>query len=497
MHRLALLLLLLPAFVVPLSLRQASPAGAWGQVTGPDGPIGDARVRLQATAVCTRTDAHGGFRLPAAPGQRVTAAAEGFLIAGTRRSASPIDLRLTALPRDDNVDYEWVDPTPDPAAPHHCGNCHAEMYREWSASAHARSARGRHFRSLYEGTDWQGQSGVSWGLLEEHPLGAGVCSSCHAPAVRDDDPAYYDLRQLGGTALLGVHCDYCHKIAGPGEGTVGLSHGRFNLRLHRPTTGQLFFGPLDDVDRGEDAYTPFYHDSRYCASCHEGVVFGVPVYTTYSEWLDSPARRRGVQCQSCHMTPTSRMSNIAPGHGGRKRDPRTLGNHRFFDGDQAAMLRRCLQVDASFQRAGEEVRVRLQVRADGAGHRVPTGFVDRHLILVARGEDAAGRPIAARAGPVLPAAAGPEQAGQPGRLYAKLLRGGDGRGPVPFWYPAPDVADNRLTPGRPDNIAWVFPANLARLRVRVLYRRFWQEVARAKGWPDDDLVVLDQVLGAR
>ena len=37
----------------------------------------------------------------------------------------------------------------------------------------------------------------------------------------------------------------------------------------------------------------------------------------------------------------------------------------------------------------------------------------------------------------------------------------------------------------------------ARLRVRVLYRRFWQEVARVKGWPDRDLVVLERLIEAR
>ena len=43
------------------------------------------------------------------------------------------------------------------------------------------------------------------------------------------------------------------------------------------------------------------------ASGHEGVVFGVHVYSTYSEWLDSPARKQGRHCQDCHMKPTGTM----------------------------------------------------------------------------------------------------------------------------------------------------------------------------------------------
>jgi hypothetical protein len=74
-------------------------------------------------------------------------------------------------------------------------------------------------------------------------------------------------------------------------------------------------------------------------------------------------------------------------------------------------------------------------------------------------------------------------------LYAKLLRDPDGKGPVPFWHAGAEPADTRLTPGEADRAEFVFPAAVVRLRTRVLYRRFWQEVARSKGWPDRDLTV--------
>ena len=218
------------------------------------------------------------------------------------------------------------------------------------------SATGRQFRNLYEGTDWQGRPGVGWGLLTQHADGAGVCASCHAPALSDDDPANLDLRQITGTATRGVHCDYCHKIAATDRDKVGLTHGRFNLHLLRPDPQgeprQLFFGPLDDVDRGEDAHSPLYRDSLYCASCHEGTVFGVHVYSTYSEWLASPARRQGRQCQDCHMKPTGRMTNVAPGKGGLERDPLTLTSHRFFAGSQERMLPRLSPGECAVRRDG-------------------------------------------------------------------------------------------------------------------------------------------------
>ena len=94
----------------------------------------------------------------------------------------------------------------------------------------------------------------------------------------------------------------------------------------------------------------------------------------------------------------------------------------------------------------------------------------------------------------MPAAAGPELAGHPGRLYAKLLHDDKGNSPVPFWRVAAEASDTRLRPGDTERAVFAFAAELSRVRIRLLYRRFWQEVARTKGWPDRDVVVVEQVL---
>jgi hypothetical protein len=92
----------------------------------------------------------------------------------------------------------------------------------------------------------------------------------------------------------------------------------------------------------------------------------------------------------------------------------------------------------------------------------------------------------------LPPAAGKVLAGRPGRLYAKLLKDFDGHSPAPFWKADPEPIDTRLTPGVVDVSRYVFPVEMAQLRVRLIYRRFWEEVARLKSWPDRDLVVFEQ-----
>ncbi len=458
-----------------------------GSVRDEHGPLAAARVRYKGEAISSTTDVGGRFQLPRrSPPRTVTAWKQGYYI-GSSRSSSP-GIFLTRLPTTDNPLYEWVDPSPNPAESLNCGSCHAEIYREWSQSRHARSATGRRFRNLYEGTDWHGATKVGWGLLTQYPEGAGVCASCHAPAANE-----YDLRQVQGVAAYGVHCDYCHKIESVADGTIGLSHGRFNLRLLRPSEGQVSFGPLDDVDRGKESYSPLYQNSRYCASCHEGILFGVHVYSTYSEWQVSPAARQGKQCQDCHMKPTGRMTNFAPGHGGIARDPATVANHRFFDGSQEAMLRRAVKASVRYERQADGVRARVQLWAEGVGHRLPTGFVDRHLVLIVEGRAGEDRTVPLRAGPRLPAMAGQELAGKPGRLYARVLRDFEGHSPIPFWLASPDpLQDTRLVPGKVEEELFDYPRTLSSLSLRVLYRRFWPVVAREKHWPEDEILVWQQ-----
>lgn len=489
--RLAPLGLLLGALAVLLLLSGFPPAAVIGRVTDDQGPVAGARVRLRGSSLSTLTDRDGRFLLrpPFDAPRRVTAAREGYRIAGADAADQPLAIHLERVPREDHVDYLWVDPHADPASRLACANCHSAIYREWSASGHARSATGRHFLDLYAGRDRRGTKPArpsDWSLLSQYPDGSGVCTSCHAPTVPEDDPAYYDLRKVTGVAAAGVHCDYCHKVTDV-RGPFGLAHGRFGLTLLRPEHGQLFFGPLDDVDRGEDAFAPLYREARYCAPCHEGTVFGVHVYGTWSEWRDSPAGRAGKSCQSCHTVPTGDLTNFAPGRGGLARDPHTLGNHRFFAGSRDAMLRDAVRLAVEASSSGE---VAVTIHADGAGHRVPTGFVDRHLLLLVEATDRDGRAVAALRGPLLPSAAG-DLAGRPGVLFAKLLRDFDGRSPAPFWLAEPEAADTRLVPGRPERHAFHFPPTARRVRVRLVYRRFWHAVAEAKGWTDNDTVVHD------
>ena len=245
-----LLLLFLPGGFLFVLFPESPPGFVAGEVIDDAGPVPGALVRFKGHSASVWTGSDGRFLLPLAPSfpVRVTASRPGYFIAGATADISPLRLKLRRLPAEDCPEYSWVEPTPNRSQTHNCGNCHTEIYREWAASGHARSATNRRFRNLYDGSDWRGRPNVGWNLLADQPDGASVCASCHVPTIPS---VFDDAREVKGVAVQGVHCDYCHKISGIDEkANLGKTFGSFAYQLLRPKEGQLFFGPLDDVDRG-------------------------------------------------------------------------------------------------------------------------------------------------------------------------------------------------------------------------------------------------------
>jgi hypothetical protein len=183
------------------------------------------------------------------------------------------------------------------------------------------------------------------------------------------------------------------------------------------------------------------------------------------------------------------MTNIAPGKGGIERNPKTLSSHHT-PGGTLEMLRQSLKLQA---RAGVGGKLDVEITAERVGHRVPTGFVDRQLVLVVDAVDARGNRVDLAEGPRLPKSVG-KWAGLPGVLYAKQLVGEKESMPTPFWLPVLKSEDTRLLPEQIDRREFVFGAAAERVTVQLWYRRFWQEVADARGWTDNDVLVAESVL---
>jgi hypothetical protein len=460
-----------------------------GRIEDDDGPIFGANIRLRNHLAISDKDGFFHLSKHARP-NRITISKENYFIEAFVPTKQMTSIRLRKIPRDDCDSYRWISPNQNPNHEENCANCHRAIFDEWSRSGHSRSSTNRHFLNLYEGSDWHKNREKSWSLLDQHPDGAGVCAPCHAPTAPLGLNNNFDLRQstkdLG--LLSSVHCDFCHKIQGPGKGEFGLTHGRYQLELLRPNRSSeestnLFFGPLEDAIRGDDVFSSFQRDSKLCAACHEGIVFGIPVYTTYSEWLNSPAKAKGQSCQSCHMASTGKMTNIAPGHGGIDRDPLSLGNHRFFATSQLDMLRKSLDLTIRPEYRSDGIRIRIELLATNVGHRIPTGFIDRQLILVIEGVDSV-------SGTRLPIHVGKSLSGKPGYVFAKFLTNGKEDRPAPFWDADPStLTDTRLIPGQPYRGEFLFSGKTKELTIKLIHRRFWDEVIQAKRWPDNDMVI--------
>jgi hypothetical protein len=466
--------------------QQTHPAFVTGIVVDADGPATGVLVQFAGTKTSTTSDAEGRFRLPH-PSWPVTVTAwkTGHFIATASIDALELKLVLRKLPAADHEDFRWN--------PDGCMQCHNDIRNEWHSSAHGHGDGISRFDHLFHGRAATGKE-IGWSLKREKPEGTEVCASCHSPGL-----GFFALERGGPSPHLvkpvtvnRIHCDFCHKIVGPAGAEVGLTHGKFGLDLLRPREGRLNFGPLTDAALDENSYSPFYKQSRYCASCHEGIVFGVRVYETYSEWQASPAGKKGTQCQECHMKPTGKMTNMAPGHGGVERDPHSLANHTFFDGSHLDMLKRCLKLDLKTEPIGDGVRAKIEIGVEGAGHRVPTGLPDRNLVLVVEAFDASGKPLAPKDGPTVPALAGPDVHKKAGKLFAKVLKDWEGRSPVPFWRAAPEFDDTRLQPGQTERLAFSFPPEAVTFKARLIYRKFWPEVTKEKGWPDDAWIVAEK-----
>ena len=501
------LLLVLP------SMGPASPPGppVRGQVRSADTneAIEGAGVGIQGSAIRTTTNQEGKFELAQQPrsGDRIVAWRRGYFIGGADwNGVSEISLSLKRLPVADSPEYDWIDPGPDPSGSDNCANCHAEIYRQWSASSHAQAAVNRHFLNVFNGDDWNGRPDTGWNFSRDQPDALAVCSACHLPSVSADHPAATNPTQARGVAREGIHCDFCHKIAGTefqeSLESLGLQHGRDALHLLRPARGeQVFFGPFDDVDRGRDSFAPLYGSSLYCASCHEGTLFGTRAYETFSEWRSSPSAKQGTECQHCHMAPDGKMLNMAPGHGGINRDPAKLASHTFPGSVDEAFMRSSVELSLTGRREGSQVRLTVRVTPKNVGHRLPTGSPERHLILVVGARTSARMSLRLAEGPVVPAAGGMEStrsagyAGRPGKIFGKLLRGPGGSTPAPFWQATGVEFDSRLFPDQTDQTVFIFdlpdPAESTEADARLIYRRFYHNTLDQKSWPDRDLVLAE------
>lgn len=323
-----------------------------------------------------------------------------------------------------------------------CGECHEQLRKEWLGSAHARAAQSSAFQRALQ----QMGQGPAWGAVR------ALCQSCHLPEVR----------LAGGEvgpkqAHEGVTCDACHTLAAVSVGPTSASV-RFDVESGRK------YGPLSDPASNYFhgmARSPLHERADLCAGCHhlmsftwQGQARKIPVVTDYDGWM---RYGQGRPCQSCHM-PSRGSEPIA--RGGRVRPD--VPSHAF---PGAAALGRQLRLELSVDVRAGQLTVEL---SHAAGHMLPSGHVDRRLLLRVVYQDRAGSEI-----------------GSSEQSYGIFLV--DDRGlPAPVFRATAVREDRRLPPGRVHREVFALPTDgrVARALVMLLSAPTAPELADSYGEPE-------------
>ncbi len=519
-----------------------------------DGPVANANVRFQGESAYTLTDAKGYFSLPvkdSGTAFHITASAPNYYITVTTTSElDNVQLVMRPHPTSDNPDYKFISPILDPDNLTACGRCHAAHVEtanttlpvdEWKKDAHSNSALNPRFLSIYNGTTLDGIKGLpttyhydksaginiptapSLGLDDagvgfrlDFPNETGQCSACHVPLLAFSTLDLRDPNQAKGVAQEGITCDFCHKIWNVNLGKDGKPSphlpGVQSLVFLRPELEeQVFLGPLDDTP-GDDIHSPLQNKSQFCAACHIGTFWGVNVYDSFGEWLNSPYNNSetGKTCQDCHMphTGVAQFVQLPPDitQYVPQRDPQTIFSHLMPGAADARLLQEAAELQVETQWQTDNLHISVRVTNTGAGHDIPTDNPLRNMILIVTAKDESGRSLELTQGAIIPTWGGigdsktGHYAGQPGVIFAKIL-GDYYTGETPtyaYWRQTRLISDNRIPALADDLSTYEFDTsdNVTKITVdvRLLLRRAFIDLMETKGWDTPDILMEQTVV---
>jgi len=225
-----------------------------------------------------------------------------------------------------------------------CATCHPNHYRQWSVSQHAYAQLSPVFNAM-QGTVVKLTNGTT----------GDFCIRCHTPVgMALGEPVFISNLDRSPISREGVTCIVCHR--------VNRAYGKVNARFaiaEGDITGPIY-GPDGDttsiegfMDKGLVTGDPnepgrkihnvtgrFFEISTAasCGMCHDvTLASGLREIEAFSEYRSSPAAKRGVTCQDCHMgreqghytgnPATNYEFGPAARIGREKTPPRKLTNH--------------------------------------------------------------------------------------------------------------------------------------------------------------------------
>ena len=228
-----------------------------------------------------------------------------------------------------------------------CRKCHPGHYDEWAASSHGYAAISPMFQRFEQ-------------AMHEYTRGTVgfFCTRCHSPIQTQLSlPREMSVLDAPPVVREGVTCIACHRVnehywrsngdrriepgdihqpmntAGNGAGVAAAvtSAKKHKLKLY---PGEK--GPGQNMHRGANFFAPL-KTGDICVSCHQVAVHpGIGLEVVHAQYRASPASKRGVTCQQCHMGAVpGKESPFATDHiaeiGGKPYgEPKKRSNHMFW-----------------------------------------------------------------------------------------------------------------------------------------------------------------------
>ena len=203
-----------------------------------------------------------------------------------------------------------------------CSKCHEQIYDEWRGSSHAYAAISPMFHKFEQKINDLSQGTIGYFCYRCHsPVGTNLGISRAAPI--------WDLPQV---AREGVTCVACHRV----NQRYGKVNGERRIEpgsIHAPVYGSIGGGGIAEVIARQNEFkvktTPHQQGpgqdihvegqcfdqlskSEFCVSCHQVAVHpGIKLEVVWEQYRASPACKKGISCQDCHM---GRLPGVPSGY---------------------------------------------------------------------------------------------------------------------------------------------------------------------------------------
>jgi hypothetical protein len=226
-----------------------------------------------------------------------------------------------------------------------CGQCHKQIYDEWSSSQHAYASISPMFHAFEQ----------KFQELTQGTVGT-FCVRCHQQVgTQLGENRETPLWARSQISREGVTCITCHRVKeqyGKVNGERRVEPGKITEPVYGTGEKSVLKDILADKEtysvkttkdgRGTDIHNgmmtnPQLAKSEFCVSCHQVAVnLGIKLEIVWDQYRDSPARKAGVTCQDCHMgkvpgKPEGYSTAPSAVVGGKDINPgRKHANHRFI-----------------------------------------------------------------------------------------------------------------------------------------------------------------------